>query len=109
MDIRGQPTASPQNRCDPVMFHCHGMWRRLATRHRPRRGRSDAKNGAGTQQWGFSAQSSCGLWTCSQRQGTIFQRPGGRAMTHLVRLLQGQSFDPEMIEVMGKAYEKAKR
>jgi hypothetical protein len=30
-------------------------------------------------------------------------------MTHLVRLLQGQSFDPETIEVMGKAYDKAKR
>jgi hypothetical protein len=30
-------------------------------------------------------------------------------MTHLARLLQGQSFDPETIEVMGKAYDKAKR
>jgi hypothetical protein len=30
-------------------------------------------------------------------------------MTHLVRLLQGQAFDPETIEVMGKAYDKAKR
>jgi hypothetical protein len=30
-------------------------------------------------------------------------------MTHLVRLLQGQSFDPETIEVMGQAYDKAKR
>jgi hypothetical protein len=26
-----------------------------------------------------------------------------------VRLLQGQAFDPETIEVMGKAYDKAKR
>jgi hypothetical protein len=30
-------------------------------------------------------------------------------MTHLVRLLQGQSFDPETIEIMSKAYDKAKR
>jgi hypothetical protein len=30
-------------------------------------------------------------------------------MTHLARLLHGQSFDPETIEVMGKAYDKAKR
>jgi hypothetical protein len=30
-------------------------------------------------------------------------------MPHLARLLQGQSFDPETIEVMGQAYDKAKR
>ena len=30
-------------------------------------------------------------------------------MTHLVRLLQGQAFDPETIDVMSTAYDKAKR
>jgi hypothetical protein len=30
-------------------------------------------------------------------------------MPHLARLLQGRSFDPETIEVMGQAYDKAKR